>query len=121
MLFRARTAACQLVVISGRCADVYLRCRLLQPVSADAILRIESGDPTVKSSEWPSVALVSSGRDIYTLMEKAVTKAARLSGNARPRTEKNLPDCMNGFGWCTWDAFYSGVSAEVCLQTCCRT
>lgn len=101
------------VAIDGSFVDVRLRCRLLQPVSADAILRIESGDPTVKSSEWPAVALVSSGRDIYALIEKAVTKAARLSGNARPRTEKNLPDCMNGFGWCTWDAFYSGVSAEV--------
>ena len=89
-------------------------CRLLQPVSSDAMLRIESGDPTVKCNEWPAVVLISSSRDIYALIEKAVTKAAQLSGKAKPRTEKKVPDCVNGFGWCTWDAFYSGVSAEVC-------
>lgn len=81
------------------------------------MLRIESGDPTVKASSWPSVVLVSSGRDIYALIENAVTKAAKLSGSARPRTDKDLPECMNGFGWCTWDAFYSGVSAEVRIQS----
>eukprot|EP00892_Ulva_mutabilis_P009614 jgi/Ulvmu1/7024/UM033_0083.1 len=88
------------------------RDRLLQPVSSDAVLRIESGDPNVKLNEWPAVVLVSSGREIYSLIENAVTKAARLSGQAKPRTQKKVPDCVNGFGWCTWDAFYSGVSAE---------
>ena len=31
---------------------------------------------------------------------------------ARPRTSKNVPDFVDLFGWCTWDAFYSSVSAR---------
>lgn len=33
------------------------------------------------------------------------------SGTAKPLPEKTLPDSINWFGWCTWDAFYSKVSA----------
>lgn len=37
--------------------------------------------------------------------------AARFSGTSLPRTEKKLPKFVDLFGWCTWDAFYSKVSA----------
>lgn len=38
--------------------------------------------------------------------------AAALSGGARPRSTKEMPSSLDGFGWCTWDAFYSTVSAR---------
>lgn len=41
-----------------------------------------------------------------------VQAAARLSGGAAPRTSKALPPSIDMFGWCTWDAFYSTVSAR---------
>ncbi len=34
------------------------------------------------------------------------------AGNAKARVAKQLPDFVDVFGWCTWDAFYSRVSAE---------
>ena len=34
------------------------------------------------------------------------------AGAAKARTAKQLPDFVKAFGWCTWDAFYSRVSAE---------
>ena len=34
------------------------------------------------------------------------------AGGAKARTAKQLPDFVKAFGWCTWDAFYSRVSAE---------
>lgn len=34
------------------------------------------------------------------------------AGGAKPRAAKTLPEFVDMFGWCTWDAFYSRVSAE---------
>ena len=34
------------------------------------------------------------------------------AGGARPLREKPLPGLLDVFGWCTWDAFYSRVSAR---------
>lgn len=66
---------------------------------------------------WSSAALaaallVAASWDPYALMEEAVTAAAALSGGGRPRTMKELPASLDAFGWCTWDAFYSRVSAR---------
>ncbi|KAL4419946.1 hypothetical protein ABPG75_007044 [Micractinium tetrahymenae] len=74
-------------------------------------LRLESGSPAVAATAWPSALLVAAGRDPYELTARAVAAAARLSGIARPRTEKPVPPSADVFGWCTWDAFYSMVSA----------
>ena len=35
-----------------------------------------------------------------------------LIGTAKPRSAKKIPEFMRSFGWCTWDAFYSQVSAQ---------
>lgn len=34
----------------------------------------------------------------------------------RPRSQKKYNDFLNGFGFCTWDAFYSSVDAEKVKQ-----
>jgi raffinose synthase len=44
--------------------------------------------------------------------DTGVTLAAQHSGGAKPRIEKHLPPSLEVFGWCTWDAFYSTVSAR---------
>jgi raffinose synthase len=41
-----------------------------------------------------------------------VAAAAALSGGAKPRAHKRMPPSLDAFGWCTWDAFYSTVSAR---------
>ena len=50
---------------------------------------------------------MAAGTDPYVLMDRAVAAAAAMSGGAQPRSEKQIPASMDGFGWCTWDAFYS--------------
>ena len=35
-----------------------------------------------------------------------------LAGTSKPRSAKKVPDFLKSFGWCTWDAFYSQVSAQ---------
>ncbi|MEW5300241.1 MAG: hypothetical protein WDW36_003183 [Sanguina aurantia] len=78
----------------------------------DITLRIESGADNVVSSRWPSILYVAASWDPYELVDRGVIAAAALSGGARPRLEKTIPASLDLFGWCTWDAFYSTVSAR---------
>lgn len=70
----------------------------------------ETGDPAVPV-ETADALLVAVGEDPYALLARAAACVVRLSG-AKRRLEKPLPDFIDGFGWCTWDAFYHQVSAE---------
>ncbi len=81
-------------------------------------LRMESGDPTVLGSKWENSLYIAAGSDPFTLIEKAVAAAAKLSGGAQQRQDKQQPDSLNWFGWCTWDAYYSKVSARGTHKTC---
>ena len=73
---------------------------------------MESGDPTVMGSKWPNSLYIAAGPDPFSLIEKSVAAAAQLSGGAQQRQDKRQPDSLNWFGWCTWDAYYSKVSAR---------
>ena len=79
--------------------------------SKELFIKVASGDRAIVGTSFPSMLLVAAGTDPYTLVDAAVTKAAQLSGTAKPLTEKELPASLDYFGWCSWDAFYSSVSA----------
>jgi len=81
--------------------------------SADHLfLRLESHNEDVTASHFKDTVLVQASWDLYDLVDEAVALAASLSGGSRPLREKQLPESLNVFGWCTWDAFYSKVSAK---------
>ncbi|KXZ42609.1 hypothetical protein GPECTOR_130g570 [Gonium pectorale] len=80
--------------------------------NGELVLRLESGSPDVTGSRWGSALFIAASWDPYELIDRGVAAAAALSGGARPRTEKVMPPSLDGFGWCTWDAFYSTVSAR---------
>jgi len=89
------------------------RARRGGPVSkGDLTLRVESGDARVKAGAWGGALYVAAGTDPYALVERGVAEAARLSGSSAPLPRKQLPASLDLFGWCTWDAFYSTVSAR---------
>jgi raffinose synthase len=48
----------------------------------------------------------------FALMEAAADSVAMHLKSGRLRRDKSLPDFVNYFGWCTWDAFYQDVSHE---------
>ena len=48
--------------------------------------------------------------------EQIVEDNGALAGTSKPRSAKKVPDFMKSFGWCTWDAFYSQVSAQGVLS-----
>lgn len=75
-------------------------------------LRVESGDEAVLGHRWPHTLLAAASSDPYLLIDTAVAHAAQLSGTAKPLRQKRLPSSVDVFGWCSWDAFYSSVSAQ---------
>ena len=46
------------------------------------------------------------------MSEQIAEDDGALAGTSKPRSAKKVPDFMKSFGWCTWDAFYSQVSAQ---------
>ena len=94
-------------------SDPACRCRSGRSEGGSTLfIRVESGDLNVLGSHWPSALLVAAGREPFALVEHAVAAAAKLSGGAKARTDKLVPASLDSFGWCTWDAFYSRVSAR---------
>jgi raffinose synthase len=75
-------------------------------------LLAETGDPHLAG--FGGVGLfVASGEDPFELMARGARAVSRRLGDrCRLRSEKPLPDFVDRFGWCTWDAFYQEVSAE---------
>ena len=79
------------------------------------VLHGETGDPHTQSTGGLAV-FVALGKDPYKLCEQgAVSVMARMQ-TGKLRTEKDLPDFVDNFGWCTWDAFYSEVSHDKVRQ-----
>ena len=81
---------------------------------AGLVLVIETGDPALVVT--PGTALfVATGKDPYALLTDSAGAVAKHFGGRRLRIEKPIPDFVNLFGWCTWDAFYKDVTEEKVL------
>lgn len=68
--------------------------------------------PNAPTRHPTGALLLLAGTDPFYLVDAGVAVAAALSGGAKPRAHKRLPPSLDAFGWCTWDAFYSTVSAR---------
>lgn len=73
---------------------------------------LESGDPEVQEFEGSHLVLVAAGSDPFDVITNAVKTAERHLQTFCHRDRKKIPDMLNWFGWCTWDAFYTEVTAE---------
>lgn len=87
----------------------------LAGANAGLTLVIETGDPAVMVA--PGDALfVARGPDPYSLLADSARAVATHFGGARLRVDKPMPNFIDLFGWCTWDAFYKDVTAEKVLS-----
>lgn len=82
----------------------------IHPGSNDeVILCVESGSTKVKGTTFSSCVYLHVGDNPYDLMRDAF-KAIRVHlGTFRLLEEKTLPNIVDKFGWCSWDAFYLTV------------
>ena len=92
--------------------DEIYRCDLLGGKDWNLQIRCRSGR-TGDSRIHTLCAAMAWDRDPYEAVRRAVTAAA--AGRKQPvllRQARHYPEIFEGFGWCTWDAFYHGVSEE---------
>ncbi|KAK3122046.1 hypothetical protein QOZ80_8BG0664440 [Eleusine coracana subsp. coracana] len=73
---------------------------------------LESGDPAVESFEGSHLVFVGAGLDPFEVITNSVKTVERHLQTFSHREKKKMPDMLNWFGWCTWDAFYTNVTAE---------
>ncbi|KAJ6980533.1 hypothetical protein D5086_022697 [Populus alba] len=73
---------------------------------------LESGDPAVKEFEGSHLVFVAAGSDPFDVITNAVKAVESHLQTFSHRERKKMPDMLNWFGWCTWDAFYTDVTAE---------
>ncbi len=71
----------------------------------------ETGDPLVATCGGVAI-YVARGHDPYQLAASAARAISQHTASGRLRADKAVPDFVDDFGWCTWDAFYKEVSAE---------
>lgn len=91
------------------------RCWLRGTPENTVQLTAESGDECVMTDRVGGL-FVAAGDDPYELMERSAKAVAKIMNSGRLRTEKPVPNFIDEFGWCTWDAFYQEVSAEKVLH-----
>uniref|UniRef100_A0A1D1XWK0 galactinol--sucrose galactosyltransferase n=1 Tax=Anthurium amnicola TaxID=1678845 RepID=A0A1D1XWK0_9ARAE len=73
---------------------------------------LESGDPAVDGFEGSHLVFVAAGNDPFDVITNAVKAVEKHLQTFSHQEKKRMPDMINWFGWCTWDAFYTDVTAE---------
>ncbi|KAK9671035.1 hypothetical protein RND81_12G002400 [Saponaria officinalis] len=73
---------------------------------------LESGDTAIQTSEGLHLVYMHAGTNPYEVVNQAVKALEKHMQSFRHREKKKLPSFVDWFGWCTWDAFYTDVTAE---------
>ncbi|KAA8543017.1 hypothetical protein F0562_021488 [Nyssa sinensis] len=69
----------------------------------------ESGSTQAKASSFGAIAYVHASENPYNLMKEAYSAIRVHLNTFRLLEEKSIPNLVDKFGWCTWDAFYLTV------------
>ncbi|KAL0443222.1 UNVERIFIED_CONTAM: putative galactinol--sucrose galactosyltransferase 1 [Sesamum latifolium] len=76
------------------------------------IVEGRDGDPAVQDFDGSHLVFVGAGSDPFDVITNAVKTVEAHLQTFCHRERKKMPDMLNWFGWCTWDAFYTNVTAE---------
>lgn len=79
-------------------------------------LCVESGDPAVVTNRLDYSIYMHVGSDPFEVIEDAVRAVEAHLQTFVHREKKKIPGILDYFGWCTWDAFYTDVSAKGVMQ-----
>ena len=74
-----------------------------------------SGDASVQSKGMRAL-YVDTGKDPFKLIQHAFQQVSKELGTFQTLANKQIPPFVDEFGWCTWDAFYSNVTAQGVLD-----
>ncbi|KAK4799097.1 hypothetical protein SAY86_024462 [Trapa natans] len=73
---------------------------------------LESGDTAVETDQGVHLVYMHAGINPFEVINQAVKAAENHMQTFLHREKKKLPNFLDWFGWCTWDAFYTDVTAE---------
>ncbi|XP_043690905.1 probable galactinol--sucrose galactosyltransferase 2 isoform X3 [Telopea speciosissima] len=73
---------------------------------------LESGDNAVETNQGLHMVYMHAGTNPFDVINQAVKAVEKHMQTFLHREKKKLPSFLDWFGWCTWDAFYTDVTAE---------
>ncbi|KAK1681317.1 hypothetical protein QYE76_042165 [Lolium multiflorum] len=73
---------------------------------------IDSGDKSVQTEQGMNNVYIHAGTNPFDTITQAVKAVEKHMQTFHHRDKKNLPSFVDWFGWCTWDAFYTDVTAD---------
>ncbi|GAB4851607.1 Probable galactinol--sucrose galactosyltransferase 2 [Ancistrocladus abbreviatus] len=73
---------------------------------------LESGDTAVETDHGLYLVYMHAGTNPFEVITQAVKAIEKHMQTFNHREKKRLPSFIDWFGWCTWDAFYTDVTAE---------
>ncbi|KAA8517057.1 hypothetical protein F0562_017125 [Nyssa sinensis] len=73
---------------------------------------LESGDNAVETNQGLYLVYMHAGTNPFEVINQAVKAVEQHMQTFLHREKKQLPYFLDWFGWCTWDAFYTEVTAE---------
>ncbi|XP_068472711.1 probable galactinol--sucrose galactosyltransferase 2 isoform X1 [Phaseolus vulgaris] len=73
---------------------------------------LESGDNAVETDQGLHLVYMHAGTNPFEVINQAVKAVEKHMQTFLHREKKKLPSFLDWFGWCTWDAFYTDVTAE---------
>ncbi|CAH9062797.1 unnamed protein product [Cuscuta europaea] len=73
---------------------------------------LESGDKSVETEQGHHLVYMHAGPNPFEVINEAVKAVEKHLQSFHHRERKKLPSILDWFGWCTWDAFYTDVTAE---------
>ncbi|KAM2568595.1 hypothetical protein TB2_008810 [Malus domestica] len=71
---------------------------------------LESGDSAVQTNQGQCLVYMHAGTNPFEVITQA--GSGKHMKTFVHREKKKLPSFLHWFGWCTWDAFYTDVTAE---------
>ncbi|XP_058072563.1 probable galactinol--sucrose galactosyltransferase 2 isoform X2 [Magnolia sinica] len=73
---------------------------------------LESGDAAVQTNQGMYLVYIHAGTNPFEVITQAVKAVEKHLQTFLHLEKKKLPSFVDWFGWCTWDAFYTDVTAE---------
>ncbi|KAG0481862.1 hypothetical protein HPP92_009946 [Vanilla planifolia] len=77
---------------------------------------LESGDKDVETKQGMNMVYLHAGNNPFQVINQAVKEVEKHLKTFRHREKKKMPYFLDWFGWCTWDAFYTDVTADGVIQ-----
>uniref|UniRef100_A0A0E0LIE5 galactinol--sucrose galactosyltransferase n=1 Tax=Oryza punctata TaxID=4537 RepID=A0A0E0LIE5_ORYPU len=73
---------------------------------------IESGDKAVQTEQGVNMVYIHAGTNPFDTITQAIKAVEKRMQTFHHRDKKKMPSFLDWFGWCTWDAFYTDVTAD---------